>query len=69
MPILNAVNPLLAARNRQVVKAVLGFVKLCVRSLPAEVAQPQLGDIVWELIGCLTTHRVLKVSSLFLLFP
>jgi len=32
-------------------------------------AQPQLGDIVWELIGCLTTHRVLKVCSLFLLFP
>jgi len=30
--ILNAVNPLLTARNREVVKAVLGFVTLCVQS-------------------------------------
>ena len=59
--ILNAVNPLLAARNREVVKSVLGFVKLCVHSLPTEVVQSQLEDIVRGLIGCLTTHRVLKV--------
>ena len=33
-------------------------------SLPAEVVQPQLGDIVRGLIGCLSAHRVLKVRSL-----
>jgi hypothetical protein len=44
-----------------------GIVKsrnLCVHSLPAEVAQGQLGDIVRGLIGCLTMHRMLKVPVL-----
>ena len=38
---------------------------VCVHSPSAEVVQPQLGDIVRGLIGCLTTHRVLKVRNPF----
>ena len=35
-------NPLLAARNREVVKSVLGFIKLCVHSPPTEVIDEDL---------------------------
>ena len=35
-------NPLLAARNREVVKSVLGFAKLCVHSPPTEVIDENL---------------------------
>jgi ribosomal RNA-processing protein 12 len=49
--------PLLAVKNREIVKSVLGFVKLTIHSLSPAIIQPQLPSLVPALIICLSTHR------------
>ena len=55
--IILTVFPLLAVKNREIVKSVLGFVKLTVHSLSPSIIEPQLSSLVPALIICLSTHR------------
>jgi len=55
--IVLTVFPLLAVKNREIVKSVLGFVKLTIHSLSPTIIQPQLPNLVPALIVCLSTHR------------
>jgi ribosomal RNA-processing protein 12 len=55
--IILTVFPLLAVKNREIVKSVLGFVKLTIHSLSPAIIQSQLPSLVPALIICLSTHR------------
>jgi ribosomal RNA-processing protein 12 len=55
--VIATVYPLVAARNREIVKSVLGFVKLTIHSLSPEVVQPHLETLVPALMACLSTHK------------
>jgi len=55
--IVLTVFPLLAVKNREIVKSVLGFVKLTIHSLSPTILQPQLPNLVPALVACLSTHR------------
>ncbi|KAG8802920.1 hypothetical protein FRC17_006313, partial [Serendipita sp. 399] len=54
--ITSTVYPLLGVKNREIVKSVLGFVKLTIHSLPIEIVEDQLSNLVPALFTCLTVH-------------
>lgn len=55
--ILLTVYPLLAVKNREIVKSVLGFVKLTIHSLPSDIVHAHLELLVSNLITCLSIHK------------
>lgn len=60
--------PLVAVKNREIVKSVLGFVKLAIHSLPPSITEPQLPNLIPALLVCLSTHRhhfKVKVRHIF----
>lgn len=50
-------DPFLASNNREIVRAVLGFVKVCVTSLPKELIYPRLHNLVPNLVSWSQSHR------------
>jgi ribosomal RNA-processing protein 12 len=54
--IVATVYPLLGVTNREIVKSVLGFVKLSIHSLSPKIVQPQLNTLVPALLACLAAH-------------
>ncbi|PVF95410.1 NUC173-domain-containing protein [Serendipita vermifera] len=55
--VITTVYPLVAAKNREIVKSVLGFVKLTIHSLSPEIVQPHLETLVPALMVCLSIHK------------
>lgn len=58
----------LASNNREIVKSVLGFVKLCVITLPTSIVRPHLPQLVPGLLGWSHDHKnhfKVKVQHIF----
>lgn len=55
--VLLTIYPLLHAKNREIVKSVLGFVKLSVHALRKDVVESRLSELVPGLLTCLNVHR------------
>jgi hypothetical protein len=47
----------LSSANREIVKSILGFVKLAVHTLPADLMRPYLKDLVPALLGWSHDHK------------
>ncbi|ORX55604.1 NUC173-domain-containing protein [Hesseltinella vesiculosa] len=60
--LLQTMNTLVASNNREVVKAALGYVKVCIVVLDAAILAPQLDMIVQHLLSCSHQHRVFKLK-------
>jgi ribosomal RNA-processing protein 12 len=66
--LLQTINVLAASNNREIVKAAVGYVKVCIAVLDIGILQPQLGDIVRSLLKCQNQHRShfkVKIRHLF----
>ncbi|KAI8641706.1 NUC173 domain-containing protein [Parasitella parasitica] len=66
--LLQTINVLAASNNREIVKAAVGYVKVCIVVLDLGILQPQLGDIVRSLLKCQHQHKShfkVKVRHLF----
>ncbi|CAO0789680.1 unnamed protein product [Mucor circinelloides] len=66
--LLQTVNVLAASNNREIVKAAVGYVKVCIVVLDIGILQPQLGDIVRSLLKCQHQHKShfkVKIRHLF----
>ncbi|RCH92144.1 hypothetical protein CU098_002645 [Rhizopus stolonifer] len=66
--LLQTVNVLAGSNNREIVKAAVGYVKVCVVVLDTSIIQPQLGDIVRSLLKCQHQHKShfkVKIRHLF----
>ncbi|KAI8979642.1 NUC173 domain-containing protein [Mycotypha africana] len=66
--LLQTINMLAASNNREIVKAAIGYVKVCIVTLDISLLQPQVGEIVRSLIECQHQHRShfkVKVRHLF----
>jgi len=47
----------LSSANREIVKSILGFVKLAIHTLPADLMRPHLKDLVPALLGWSHDHK------------
>jgi ribosomal RNA-processing protein 12 len=57
-----------SSANREIVKSVLGFIKLSIHTLPVDVIRPHLKDLVPALLGWSHDHKnhfKLKVRHIF----
>lgn len=66
--LLQTINVLAASNNREIVKAAVGYVKVCIVVLDIGILQPQLGDIVRSLLKCQHQHKShfkVKIRHLF----
>lgn len=55
--LLQTVNVLAASNNREIVKAAVGYVKVCIVVLDIGILQPQLESIVRSLLKCQQQHK------------
>lgn len=55
--IVTTIFPLLKAKNREIVKSVLGFAKLTIHSLSPEVLTTNLQSLMEGLLVCLNEHK------------
>lgn len=58
----------LSSANREIVKSVLGYVKLAIHTLPAEIIKPHLSDLVTALLSWSHDHKnhfKIKVRHIF----
>jgi ribosomal RNA-processing protein 12 len=58
----------LSSTNREIVKSILGFVKLVIHTLPADLIRPHLKDLVPALLGWSHDHKnhfKVKVRHIF----
>ncbi|GAA5803658.1 NUC173 domain-containing protein [Helicostylum pulchrum] len=55
--LLQTINVLAASNNREIVKAAVGYVKVCIVVLDINILQPQLENIVRSLLKCQQQHR------------
>ncbi|KAK9320945.1 NUC173 domain-containing protein [Lipomyces orientalis] len=65
--IVETIDLFLTSKNREIVKATLGFVKVMVTSLPKELVEPRLGTLVPNLLEWAHEHHArfkLKVKHL-----
>ncbi|KAI8061708.1 NUC173 domain-containing protein [Gongronella butleri] len=60
--LLQTINVFVASNNREVVKGALGYIKVCIVVLDAEILGPQLDVLVSHLIKCSHQHRVFKLK-------
>ncbi|KAI8970843.1 NUC173 domain-containing protein [Pilobolus umbonatus] len=66
--LLQTINVLAASNNREIVKAAVGYVKVCIVVVDVGILQPQLGNIVQSLLKCSQQHRAhfkVKVRHMF----
>jgi ribosomal RNA-processing protein 12 len=66
--LLQTINLLAASNNREIVKAAVGYVKVCIAVLDIGILQPQLNNIVRSLLKCQSQHRShfkVKIRHLF----
>ncbi|POS77504.1 hypothetical protein DHEL01_v204111 [Diaporthe helianthi] len=55
--IVQTMDLFLTSNNREIVKSVLGFVKVCVISLPKELVEPRLGTLIPNLMVWSHEHK------------
>lgn len=55
--LLQTINVLAASNNREIVKAAVGYVKVCIVVLDVGILQPQLENIVRSLLKCQQQHK------------
>ncbi|KDQ57624.1 hypothetical protein JAAARDRAFT_35316 [Jaapia argillacea MUCL 33604] len=68
LEIFNTLLVFLSSANREIVKSTLGFIKLAIHTLPAQLLRPQLKQIVPALLGWSHDHKnhfKLKVRHIF----
>lgn len=66
--LLQTINVLAASNNREIVKAAVGYVKVCIVVLDIGILQPQLENIVRSLLKCQQQHKShfkVKIRHLF----
>lgn len=66
--VLSTLLVFLSSANREIVKSVLGFVKLAVHTLPADLVRPHLKDLIPALLNWSHDHKnhfKLKVRHIF----
>ena len=57
MELFTTVSSFLSSPNREIVKSVLGFVKLCIHTFPPELLQPHLPELVPALLSRAHDHK------------
>ncbi|KAG2212272.1 hypothetical protein INT47_001631 [Mucor saturninus] len=55
--LLQTINVLAASNNREIVKAAVGYVKVCIVVLDVRILEPQLENIVRSLLKCQQQHK------------
>lgn len=66
--LLQTINVLVASNNREIVKAAVGYIKVCIAVLDVGILRPQLSNIVHSLLKCQNQHRShfkVKIRHLF----